>query len=153
MSHFKGPYLRVLTPRTTDGMNIKYDENLQVMYKESHFELSARASLEKENLTRPNQLRHIIETAGVVQTAEAQPFVARPQRIKRVNPQPGVPTPVPSIPNSWAPNRMVVDQVQVVDNDAHDEVEVTNVVKQPKKVKEVVKQKRHRRTKEEMQNA
>jgi hypothetical protein len=143
MSHFKGPYLRVLTPRTTDGMNIKYDENLQVMYKESHFELSARASLEKENLTRPNQLRHIIETAGVVQTAEAQPFVARPQRIKRVNPQPGVTTPTPL--------QMVVPQVihtQIVDNH-EEEIEV----KQPKKVKEVPKQKRHRRTKEEMQNA
>ena len=148
MSHFKGPYLRVLTPRTTDGMNIKYDENLQVMYKESHFELSARASLEKENLTRPSQLRHIIETAGVVQTVEAQPFVARPQRIKRVNPQPGVttPTPTPTI------HMATVTHIPIVDNHEHEEEEI-EVVKQPKKVKEVPKQKRHRRTKEEMQNA
>jgi len=136
MSHFKGPYLRVLTPRTTDGKSLKYDSNLQVIYKESHFELSARTALEKENLVRPIQLRHIIETVGIVNT-EAQPFIARPQRVKRVNPQPGIPTPIR------------VQPVQVVDNDAHEEVEV----KQPKKAKEVVKQKRHRRTKEEMQNA
>jgi len=147
MSHFKGPYLRVLTPRTTDGMNIKYDENLQVVYKESHFELSARASLEKENLTRPNQLRHIIETAGVVQTTEAQPFVARPQRIKRVNPQPGVTTPAPTPTIHMA----TVTHIPIVDNHEHEEE--IEVVKQPKKVKKVVKQKRHRRTKEEMQNA
>ena len=149
MSHFKGPYLRVLTPRTTDGKSLKYDENLQVMYKESHFELSARASLEKENLVRPVQLRHIIEDVGVISTSQ-QPFTARPQRIKRVNPQPGVPTAI-QVPMPHPLQTLEVKpQIQQVDNDAHEEIEV---VRQPKKVKEVPKQKRHRRTKEEMQNA
>lgn len=92
MSNFNGrPYLRVLTPRTTDGKNLLYDKDLRIRYKESHFELSARAALEKENLTRPVQLRHIIKVMGLPLEAQEviqEPFTPRPQRVPRVNPQP-----------------------------------------------------------------
>jgi hypothetical protein len=90
MSNFNGrPYLRVLTPRTSDGKNLLYDKDLRVRYKESHFELSALPALEKENLTRPVQLRHIIKKMGMpldVQEVQQEVFVARPQRVKRVDP-------------------------------------------------------------------
>jgi hypothetical protein len=103
MSNFNGrPYLRVLTPRTTDGVNLLYDENLQVKYKESHFELTARAALEKENLTLPRQLRHIIkvmdgpEDMRVVENTVGDgrtDFQPRPQRVPRQNPKPENVTP------------------------------------------------------------
>lgn len=55
------PYLRVLTPQTTDGTNLRYDEsNERVIKKETHLPLTARKFLEAENENLPVQLRHII---------------------------------------------------------------------------------------------
>jgi hypothetical protein len=61
------PYLRVLTPETTDGMNLKYVETRQgtkQVFKETHLPITAKKSLEKENLKRPKQLQHVIEIVG-----------------------------------------------------------------------------------------
>lgn len=59
MSNFKGPYLRIETPRTTDGINLKY-ENGQVAFKETHVPLTALKQFEKENMGRPEHLKHKI---------------------------------------------------------------------------------------------
>lgn len=66
MSGFKGEYLRIRTPRTVDGINLKYDNSGQIEYKESHVAVTARKSFELENASRPNQLKHIIEHVGGV---------------------------------------------------------------------------------------
>lgn len=61
MSNFKGDYLRVLTPLTTNGSNIRHNADGQVMYKESHLPITAQKQLEKKNKKRPVHLRHKIE--------------------------------------------------------------------------------------------
>lgn len=57
---FKGDYLRVLTPETIDGVNLKYRNNRPV-YKEAHLPLSARKHIERKNAKLPEQLRKKIE--------------------------------------------------------------------------------------------
>ncbi len=66
MSGFTGSYLRILTPQTIDGINVKYDKEREVIYKESHVANTkvARKYYEKANLKRPAQLRHIVEVVG-----------------------------------------------------------------------------------------
>lgn len=54
-------YLRVLTPRTIDGMNVKYDDQRQVMFKETHLPVTARKYLLEENMSLPEHLHHKIE--------------------------------------------------------------------------------------------
>jgi hypothetical protein len=55
-------YLRVLTPQTVDGINLKYDERTErVIRKETFLPLTAKKHLEAENETLPIQLRHTIE--------------------------------------------------------------------------------------------
>lgn len=61
MSYFPGDYLRILTPQTTDGVNLKYGVDQKPVYKEMHLPLSARKQMEKKNEKRPLHLRHIIE--------------------------------------------------------------------------------------------
>lgn len=56
----KGSYLRVLSPRTTNGTNILV-ENGQVVYKEAHLPLSAKKALEKQNEKLPSSLKKVIE--------------------------------------------------------------------------------------------
>jgi hypothetical protein len=65
MSGFTGRYLRVLTPQTVDGINLEYDEDNKIVYKESHQEPTARKYFEQENMTRPKQLKHILEDVGL----------------------------------------------------------------------------------------
>jgi hypothetical protein len=64
MSNFKGQYLRILTPQTTDGINLKYDQDNEVVLKETHLPMTARKSIEKRNAIRPKHLQHIIEEVG-----------------------------------------------------------------------------------------
>lgn len=91
MSNFQGEYLRILTPRTKDGVNLKYDSNLQPTYKESHAPITALKHFEKENAIRPDQVKHIIEHVGGPVTSEGEPLKpARPQRVPRSNPKPTV---------------------------------------------------------------
>jgi hypothetical protein len=140
MSNFQDrPYLRVLTPRTIDGVNPVYDGNMRPKYKESHFELSAKKDLEKENLKLPPHLRHIIKVVGNVPTVEPGvqlndiPFTPRPQRVPRVNPQ---------------PEDLEMPLTGQAQTQAVNTLPTTSVVKQ-QEVKEE-KPKRHRRTRAEI---
>lgn len=60
MSYFKGEYLRVKSPVTTNGITPKM-VNGQMVYKEDHLPVTARKILEKKNLKLPEHLRKIIE--------------------------------------------------------------------------------------------
>lgn len=60
--HTQGSYLRVLSPRTTNGNNVLVDESTRtVKYREDHLPLSARRFLELYNKNLPQHLRKIIE--------------------------------------------------------------------------------------------
>lgn len=63
MSFFQGQYLRILTPRTFDGVNLKMVDN-QPVYKESHLPVTARKHMVELNSKLPPHLRHIIEDVG-----------------------------------------------------------------------------------------
>lgn len=65
MPGFDGPYLRVLTPKTSNGVTPIIDEMTgKVVYREDHLPLSAKKGLEKENKYLPNHLKHKIEEVG-----------------------------------------------------------------------------------------
>lgn len=53
--------LRVLTPQTTDGKTLLYDENEKVVYKETIVELSAKKDFESLNNKLPKHLQHKLE--------------------------------------------------------------------------------------------
>lgn len=73
MSHFKGNYLRVLSPVTSDGQ-IPVMQNGQAKYKESHMAYGAAKYLESINKKLPAHLKHIVEK--VDQQSRVQPGVA-----------------------------------------------------------------------------
>ena len=58
---FKGSYLRVSSPITSNGTNIKLDETGRAMYRETFLPLSARKELENQNKKLPEHLRKKIE--------------------------------------------------------------------------------------------
>lgn len=60
MLTFKGKYLRVTTPKTKDG-NVPLIIDNVPQTKENYLPISAKSYLERENLKRPEHLRHIIE--------------------------------------------------------------------------------------------
>ena len=49
MVHFKGKYLRVTTPVTTNGLIQKLDERGQALTEETFLPLTAQKDLEKNN--------------------------------------------------------------------------------------------------------
>lgn len=57
---FKGNYLRVSTPRTTDGVT-PLMENDRLVYKEDFLPLSALKDLNEQNLKLPEILKKKIE--------------------------------------------------------------------------------------------
>lgn len=61
---FNGPYLRVLSPVTTNGVNLKIGEDDKVVYKEAHLPLSAKRELEKQNAKLADHLKKKIEVVG-----------------------------------------------------------------------------------------
>lgn len=69
MSLFKGSYLRVLSPRTTDGQTPQMQDD-RLVYKEDHLPLTAKPHLEKQNAVLPAILRKKIE---VVNPEDAAP--------------------------------------------------------------------------------
>lgn len=50
--------LRVLTPQTTDGQTLAYDENDKVIYNETIVEITAKRDFESINSKLPKQLQH-----------------------------------------------------------------------------------------------
>lgn len=70
----QGSYLRVMTPRTTNGNNVVVNERGVVEYKEAHLPLTAKRSLELLNRNTPQHLRKKIEVVkGNVQEQKEQP--------------------------------------------------------------------------------
>lgn len=61
---YNGPYLRVLTPRTTNGNNVLLDEKGMLQFREAHLPMSAKAHLEKQNKSLPQHLRKKIEVVN-----------------------------------------------------------------------------------------
>lgn len=57
---FKGPYLRVKTPITTNGISPLTDGGA-IKYREDHLPLSAKKALEAKNAKRQPHLKMIIE--------------------------------------------------------------------------------------------
>lgn len=90
MSFFQGQYLRILTPRTFDGVNLKMVDN-QPVYKESHLPVTARKHMVELNSKLPPHLRHIIEDVGFTDVEAAQ----NPSTPKPTKPSPK-PSPKPS---------------------------------------------------------
>lgn len=61
---FKGTYLRVLKPRTTNGVNVKIGDDGRMEYKEVHLPLTAKKNLEIRNAKKPDHLKMKIEVVG-----------------------------------------------------------------------------------------
>jgi hypothetical protein len=59
----KGSYLRVLTPITTNGTNIKLEKGV-AQYKETFLPLTAKKELEAQNRSLPEHLRKEIEVVS-----------------------------------------------------------------------------------------
>lgn len=59
--YMQGSYLRVLTPRTTNGTNLLMGQDGRAIYKEAHLPMSAKHKLELYNRKTPNHLKKIIE--------------------------------------------------------------------------------------------
>jgi hypothetical protein len=75
MSYFKGDYLRVLSPVTTNGVMPKIGPDGRIQYKEDHLPVSARKILERKNMKLPEQLRKKIELV--------QAYQPKPQKAKK----------------------------------------------------------------------
>lgn len=60
----KGPYLRILTPQTTNGVNPIMGADGKIKYRESHMHISAQKRMEKKNGHLPQHLKHIIEVVN-----------------------------------------------------------------------------------------
>lgn len=69
-------HIRVTKRLTTDGINLKVDDEGRVMTKVTHLPLSAKAHLLKRNLDLPKNLKMIIEDVKVTgnQSAAADNF-------------------------------------------------------------------------------
>lgn len=75
--YFTGNYLRVLTPRTTDG-NTPLLVDGQQQYKETALPVTARKKLDARNKQLPSHLRHIIEEVTNYQAPESEFKVSSP---------------------------------------------------------------------------
>lgn len=62
MSLFQGSYMRVETPETTDGVNLRYDERGNKMIKTSFLAYTPMAEerMKEENAKLPAHLKHVI---------------------------------------------------------------------------------------------
>jgi hypothetical protein len=79
--YFTGNYLRVLTPRTTDG-STPFLIDGQQQYKETALPLTALKRLEARNRQLPNHLRHIIEPVTNYQAQPSDLQVSGPVGVK-----------------------------------------------------------------------
>jgi hypothetical protein len=71
----QGSYLRVLTPRVTNGTNLQILPNGTIDYKEAHLPISAKRKMEEYNRKLPSHLKKVLE----VVEGNTQPVVAQPQ--------------------------------------------------------------------------
>lgn len=73
---FKGDYLRVLTPKTSDGVSPLVDGEGRIQYREDHLPLSAKKMLDKKNEKLTPVLRKKIE---VVSNTVSRPVKTSPK--------------------------------------------------------------------------
>jgi hypothetical protein len=76
--------LLVRTPKTSDGVNLVYDDKNQVVYTESILELSARKGLESLNARLKPNLRHIITETDVEEVGTSGTALSNEQLRKRL---------------------------------------------------------------------
>lgn len=75
----QGSYLRVLSPRTTNGNNLMTDGD-RVLYKEEHLPLTAKKYLELQNQSLPAHLKKRIEVVqGNTQTEPVIESLKQPE--------------------------------------------------------------------------
>jgi hypothetical protein len=85
---FKGDYLRVLSPKTTNGINLKLDEDDRVEYKETFLPLTAKKALEEQNKKLPDHLKKKIEPVySGIETEQPEGQQYQPMR-KKPGPKP-----------------------------------------------------------------
>lgn len=99
--NFQDGYLRVLKPRTINGLTPQLDDQHQVIFKESHHPLAARKELERINATLLNGLKLIIE--------EVRPY--QQQAKPRPNPVPNSAAKVQEAP------KLVPVEVKTIEDD------------------------------------
>ena len=73
--------LLIRTPQTTDGINLRYGADKQVVYKETIVELGAKGNFESLNAKLPTHLRHEFK---VVDVAESDPGLSNAELKKRL---------------------------------------------------------------------
>jgi hypothetical protein len=86
--YFTGNYLRVLTPRTTDG-NTPLLIGGQQQYKETALPFTARKRLDARNRQLPSHLRHIIEEVTNHQAQQSDLQVSGPVGVVEKKGKPG----------------------------------------------------------------
>lgn len=80
--YFTGPYLRVTTPRTTNGLIPKLN-NGQQQFKETFLPLSARKQLERKNARLVKRgFKHLVATIEVVGDTPPKPAPAQKTKAK-----------------------------------------------------------------------
>lgn len=82
MSFFNEPYLRVLTPRTTNGMYPKMGPDGRQEMKETHLPLSARPMLEGHNRKLPDALKKKIEVVNPVPAFNGYQTIQEPAPVQ-----------------------------------------------------------------------
>lgn len=81
-------YLQVQTPRTTDGINLAYDKNNQIIYRTSFLPITALTELKRNTSKLPKHLQPKIEIMEgsmpeekpAASVAQPAPRAARRQR-------------------------------------------------------------------------
>ena len=73
---FRGSYLRVLTPRTSDGITPLL-VNGSLVYKEDFLALSAKKYMEEQNSHLPDILKKKIEVIGSQESATSKTTVKK----------------------------------------------------------------------------
>lgn len=73
--NFKGEYLRVLTPLTTDGVS-PLTENDKIVFREDHLPMTAKKNLEAKNINLPNHLKKKIEVVSNTYTPQPKPVTS-----------------------------------------------------------------------------
>ena len=104
----KGNYLRVLSPRTTNGTNPKIGPDGRIVYREDHLPLTAKRPLEAQNAKLPEHLRKIIE---VVYDGVQPDSNAFGQLQPKVRNKPG---PKPKNQTAWSVTPLYIVAVRVV---------------------------------------
>lgn len=84
---FGGKYLRVLTPKTTNGTTPMMDENDRLVFKETHLPMTAKKDLERQNETLSKELQHritVVDSSIPVMSKEQQAVIDKKNRAAKL---------------------------------------------------------------------